>query len=155
LADYSASGAAKIFLKKAIDRKLDEDSKSFFKIVLSLVLVEISALKAKKSRKYPAFDTWIRSQIELQIHNGIWGAKDFYAASTGPLGDDADQISLKSMNRCPIGRGLKSIFTIFWRVCTQFSSFSPRAVSINKISNKDSDSALNSASNERIQNSVS
>ena len=49
-ADYSASRKAKNFFKKALDRKLDEDFKSFFKIALSSRLVEISVLKAEKSR---------------------------------------------------------------------------------------------------------
>ena len=38
-------------LKKEIDRKLDEESKSGFKMSLSAILVEISTLKAEKSRK--------------------------------------------------------------------------------------------------------
>ena len=35
------------FLKQAVDRKLDGESNSFFKIVLSSISVEISLLKVK------------------------------------------------------------------------------------------------------------
>ena len=111
-ADYSASRVAKKFLKTAIYRKLNEESKSVFKIVLSPIFIEISTLKAKKSRKDRYFGISIKSQIELQIHNGFRDAKDFYAASTGPLGDNAEKISSKSMERCGNGGGLKSIFSI-------------------------------------------
>ena len=46
-ADYSASTDATRFLKKEMDRKLDEESKSFFKIVLPSISVGISLLKVK------------------------------------------------------------------------------------------------------------
>jgi hypothetical protein len=96
-----------------LDRKLNKKAKSFFKIILPSILVEISALKVKKVPKNRYFDTLIKSQIELQIHNGFRGAKDFYTPSTGPLGDDAEKFSSKSMDLCRIGRGPKSIFSIF------------------------------------------
>jgi hypothetical protein len=110
-------------------------------LFLKLFYLQNIALESEKSIKNRFFRTWIFLQIQLQIHNGNRNGLDFFTASTGPLGEYAEKFLSKSDLLCGIGKGSKSIFTIFQRVCMEFSSFSLRTVLFCKISNTDSNSA--------------
>ena len=123
-------------------------------LFLKLFYLQNIALESEKSIKNRFFRTWIFLQIQLQIHNGNRKGLDFFTASTGPLGEYAEKFLSKSDLLCGIGKGSKSIFTIFQRVCMEFSSFSLRTVLFCKISNTDSNSAWNSESNELIRSSI-